>query len=132
MFKATNVGRTPANITAIWQSPMRLDRGEVLALPEGYYSKDGLFGFNPELLPPTMNRNVGRYRLEDLRRNDSAETWMTSVSGGFAHAYDCGKVIYRDVLDPRKEHETKWFFWYLPPAGTFIQDPSHTEWNSNT
>ena len=132
VFRAKNVGRTPANITAIWQQAMRLNHGEVLALPDGYYNKDGLSGFTPELLPPTVDRIVGRCRLGDLRRSDSVDTWIDAANEGFAHAYHCGKVLYRDALDPAQEHETKWFYWYLPPARNFIPDPSHSEWNVNT
>jgi len=132
IFRATNVGRTPANIKAIWSSPVRLNRGEGLELSKEYYNDDGLFTYPPRLLPPTESCMVGQCNIAELRGKDTVEAWMTNLNGSFSSVYFYGKVMYSDVLGIAhiSQPVTRWFYWYTSRRNGFIPDPRHPEYNT--
>jgi hypothetical protein len=132
-FRATNAGRTPANIVAMWAGELRVDRDEVLNLPEGYYNEEHLFGSFTGLLPSTATCTIGSYSIETLRRLDSTEMWINSIANSISTVYFWGRISYRDVfnVEPIAHHETKWLYILLPVAQSLpIADPRGLEFNT--
>src|ERR1039458_9853095 len=93
VYKATNVGRTPANITVIWSTPLAITRGQKLQLVDDFDKTECLFTYPPRLLPPAESCVIGRCNIEQFRPapSDSLEAWLARIANGTAFVYFYGK-----------------------------------------
>lgn len=134
-FRATNVGKTPANITCIYSRQAKVPRGESLKIAEDYDKGDSLVSTPPRLLPPTASFIVLHCDIEDLRGVFPVAQWLEYLSHGFFEIWSYGRIIYFDTLDgeSRTPHETKWMYWHVPKNGALpIPDPQRPEYNCYT
>ncbi len=136
IFKATNVGRTPAKIISIHPNVTRTRRPDPLPMPLVYREDDDpLISLPPHFLPPTASSTVFHISIATLRGNASEEEWMQHLRMGFSELFFYGRVRYYDTLetDPKAPHETTWLYWLLPIQDALpIPDPHHPECNNHT
>jgi hypothetical protein len=131
IFKATNVGRTPARIVSIWGQREIVHRGNKFQVSLDYEKGEGLINTPPCLLPPTAYCTAFLNNSEELRLN-SPDVW-SSFEGGFSVMFSYGKIIYFDTLEPKVQHETKWLYWHLPMVGALpFPHPLMPEYNTYT
>lgn len=131
-FKATNVGRTPARITAIYGHPLIVRRNRPEPTPD-FEGTESLLSTPPCLLPSTTSCTALRCNIEELHGSDSVEDFLRYVTSGLFEIWFYGRVIYFDTLEPppQTSHDTKWLFWYLPFKDALpIPDPRHPEYNT--
>jgi hypothetical protein len=119
IFKATNVGRTPAKITSIWSSNAVVrKRGEKFQLSPDYEKGESLLNTPPCLLPPSKDCIVFRCNIEELRGEHSYEQWMKYLAEGLSMVWSYGRITYFDTLaaaDTAILRETKWLYWHIAP-----------------
>lgn len=134
VFRAVNVGRTPANVTAIWTIPVRIPRGSGnVPLPDAFSSEppESVVDFAPCFLPPTADCVVGRYSIGDLVGNETEEVLLRWVNEGFAMIYFYGRIVYYDTLEPTLRRETRFYYRHLSFDSSLpIPDPDCPERNT--
>ncbi|MGD0617992.1 MAG: hypothetical protein ABSB67_10075 [Bryobacteraceae bacterium] len=132
-FWATNVGRTPAKVTAIYSRPAVITREQKLELYDGWDKEGGSFAYPPCLLPPTARCLAFKCKIEEYRGLYSAEEWMQRFEKNFSLVYSYGTIIYFDTLgvEPAIRHETEWLYLHLPGSLPFA-DPTYPEHNRYT
>lgn len=117
LFKATNVGRTPAKLISI--------HGEVLVVPQGeqlpevlQYGPEKSLRINPRIFPPAVFRLI-----DECFINAILDRCRKDLEQGTSRMFLVGKVVYSDVF-PSMEgantalHETRW--GYFLPGGEGI------------
>jgi hypothetical protein len=133
VFRAVNVGRTPAKVTAIWSSPLRVSRGAGnIQLADGFFKEplECLFAYPPCFLPPTKDCIVGRDNIEELRGSASRDLCIMGIAESLVMVYFYGRIVYYDALDPKTPRETRFFYRLLPIVGALpFPDPEHPEYN---
>ncbi len=133
-FSAKNTGRTAANVTAIYGSPLLVRRNRETPVPD-FTKRESLLGTPPCLLPAQATCSALRCNIEDLRGNDSVDDFMKYVDKDLFEIWFYGRILYLNTVEPepRTERETKWFFWYMPFQDALpIPDPRYPEYNSHT
>lgn len=134
-FKATNVGKTPAKITAIYYANSALTRDQKFEVTPEYEKGESLMGAPLGLLPSSASIIICRFEHAEMRGNRSPEEWQSFFARGFANVFTYGKIAYYDTLEvsPKEPHLTKWFYWHLPMNGALpIADPRRPEYNTYT
>jgi hypothetical protein len=135
VFKATNVGRTPAKITSIWgANAVQRIRNDKVQLAPGYEKGESLLSTPPQLLPPTASCIAFACTLDDLRGEYSSEEWTKRLEDGLSTVWTYGRITYFDTLEVEipVQRETKWFYWHVGPVGAPVLDPFRPEYNSYT
>jgi hypothetical protein len=127
IFRARNVGKTPARITAIgkFNTAVNNGRSKFKIAPE-YERPEGQIAIQPFFLPPTASCIVFDYNLKGMGvdRTADGESKVSAI-------YSYGRVIYSDVADTTSVHETRWFYIKIPSEDTLpFPDPLHPEYNS--
>jgi hypothetical protein len=124
IFRARNVGKTPARIGSIGKFNSAVDtvKSKLKIAPE-FERGEGLAAIQPFFLPPTANCILFEYTL--------AELGVTEAARKSATIYSYGRVVYSDATDATALHETRWFYVKPPAEGTMpFADPQHPEYNS--
>jgi len=124
VFRARNVGKTPARIGSIGKFNTVVDtaKSKLKIAPE-FERGEGLAAIQPFFLPPTANCILFEYTL--------AELGVTEATRKAATIYSYGRVVYSDATDATALHETRWFYIRPPAEGAMpFADPQHPEYNS--
>jgi hypothetical protein len=124
VFRARNVGKTPARIGSIGKFNTVVDtaKSKLKIAPE-FERGDGLAAIQPFFLPPTANCILFEYTLTELG--------VTEATRKAATIYSYGRVVYSDATDATTLHETRWFYVKPPAEGAMpFADPQHPEYNS--
>ena len=127
VFRARNVGKTPAKIGSIgkFHSVVDTTKSKLTIAPE-FERGEGMAAIQPFFLPPTASCILFEYSLAGLGVTDASE-----VTRKVATVYSYGRVVYSDATDATVLHETCWFYVKPPAEGSLpFADPQHPEYNS--
>jgi len=127
VFRARNVGKTPAKIGSLSKFNTVVDtaKSKFKIAPE-FERGEGMAAIQPFFLPPTASCILFEYTLAALGVTDASE-----VARKAATIYSYGRVVYSDATDATILHETRWFYVKLPDEGSMpFADPLHPEYNS--
>jgi hypothetical protein len=132
---ATNKGRTPATITAMYeQVGIKSDEAHLPANPE-YGEQQGSQPMIPVTLVPGESTPIKAFARDDVPAITESEEQLKRIENWDEKLFLHGRIIYRDLVAPKgtNEHETNWCCWYIhgrQKSGMVIAGPpgynSHT------
>ncbi len=132
---ATNKGRTPATIIAMYeQVGIKSDEAHLPATPE-YGEKQGSQPMVPVTLIPGESTPIKAFSRDDVPAISGSGEQFKRIENWDEKLFLHGKIVYRDLVSPREsnEHETNWCCWYIhgrQKSGMVIAGPpgynSHT------
>jgi hypothetical protein len=112
---ATNRGRTPAKIIAIWgQMRIAADETHLPIVPE-YDGEESVNLPVPIILLPGESTGVRRVSRDDVNRICKTDRDIRQVELWEERVFVYGKVIYKDLIAPPESqtHETDWCCWFI-------------------
>jgi hypothetical protein len=132
---ATNKGRTPATIVAMYeQIGIKTDETHLPAKPE-YGEQEGSQPLIPVTLVPGESTPVKAFSRDDVPAISQSDEQLKRIENWDQKIFLHGKILYRDLISPQagNEHETNWCCWYIhgrQKSGMVIAGPpgynSHT------
>jgi hypothetical protein len=132
---ATNKGRTPATITAMFeQLGIKSDEAHLPATPE-YDENQGEQPMIPVTLVPGESTPVKVFSRDDVPTICGSDEQLKRIENWDEKIFLHGKVLYRDLVAPQgsNEHQTNWCCWYIhgrQKSGMVIAGPAG--YNSHT
>lgn len=127
VFRAKNVGKTPAKILSVWFRPLPpVGHKERLTVPPDSETRDTLISHPPQLLPQKADFPITKVDA----------TNRLATSGPHAQLfYMYGRIRYLNTLESgqRETYETKFLYW-IPPVQDFAPSQAfeYTEYNTWT
>jgi hypothetical protein len=112
---ATNKGRTPATILAMYeQVGIKSDESHLPANPE-YDDKQGTQPMIPVTLIPGESTPVKDFSRDDVPAISGSGEQFRRIENWDEKLFLHGKIVYRDLVAPKgsNEHETNWCCWYI-------------------
>lgn len=127
IFRARNVGKTPARITSIGKQNSAVNTQETkLKIAPEFERGEGLNAIQPFFLPPTASCIIFDYSLKEMGIDGAADKKSKAIT-----IYSYGRVVYSDVTDSTAVHETKWLYMKLAAESNLpFPDPFYPEHNS--
>jgi hypothetical protein len=132
---ATNKGRTPATITALFeQVGIKSDEAHLPANPE-YDDRQETQPMIPVTLVPGESTPVKVFSRDDVPAIAESDERFKRIENWDEKLFLHGRIVYRDLVAPQgsNEHETNWCCWYIhgrQKSGMVIAGPpgynSHT------
>ena len=132
---ATNKGRTPATITAMFeQVGIKSDEAHLPTSPE-YEEQQESQPMIPVTLVPGESTPIKAFSRDDVPAICESEERLKRIENWDEKLFLHGRIIYRDLVAPKgsNEHETNWCCWYIhgrQKSGMVIAGPpgynSHT------
>jgi hypothetical protein len=132
---ATNKGRTPATITAMFeQVGIKSDEAHLPTSPE-YEEQQESQPMIPVTLVPGESTPIKAFSRDDVPAICESEERLKRIENWDEKLFLHGRIIYRDLVAPNgsNEHETNWCCWYIhgrQKSGMVIAGPpgynSHT------
>jgi hypothetical protein len=111
-FRATNYGRSPAEIRWIFFEPIPLDRDDPLPEWPPYVGTEDRMFMHREWVPPQASIPVGDYSTEAIANMAGGGLWQ-ELQSGRKKLWVYGVIRYRDKV-PSEEHETRFCHWKSP------------------
>jgi hypothetical protein len=126
LFRARNVGKTPARITSLNKFNSAVNTGKKFKIAPEYERPEGQISIQPFFLPPTASCIIFDYTMKELGVGNASD-----VENKLAAIYTYGRVLYCDAADTTSVHETRWFYIKLPGEASLpFPDPMHPEFNN--
>ena len=131
---ATNKGRTPATIIAMYeQVGIKSDETHLPATPA--YEQQGSQPMIPVTLIPGESTPVKAFSRDDVPAISGSGEQFKRIENWDEKIFLHGKIVYRDLVSPMgsNEHQTNWCCWYIhgrQKSGMVIAGPP--AYNSHT
>jgi hypothetical protein len=112
---ATNKGRTPATITAMFeQVGIKSDEAHLPATPE-YDEQQESSPMIPVTLVPGESTSIKVFSRDDVPAISGSGEQFKRIENWDEKLFLHGKIMYRDLVAPKgsNEHETNWCCWYI-------------------
>jgi hypothetical protein len=137
VFTAKNVGRTPANITAIYAKQIPFGRSDKdMHIPHGSDRTSPVIFPLPKLLPPDAAYVVHISNIEEINKGRPIPEWIDSIEKGFSKIFFWGELEYTNPVEGKsgEVHITRWLYMTLPTKAGIcaIPDPFRPEFNTYT
>jgi hypothetical protein len=123
-FKATNYGRSPAEIRWIFFEATPLDRDDTLGEWPSYVGTEDRMFMHREWVPPQGSIPVGDYSTQAITSMAGGGLWQ-ELQSGRKKLWLYGVIRYRDKVSS-EVHETRFCYWKSPAqyVGLLMGGPS--------
>ena len=112
---ATNKGRTPATITALFdQVGIKSDEAHLPEVPE-YAEQPDPRPMIPVTLVPGESTPIKVFSRDDVAAICASDEQFKRIENWDEKLFLHGRIAYRDLIAPqgRSEHQTNWCCWYI-------------------